>query len=264
MSEAAPADDSIHGLLKFAGRLADAARPLSLKYFRTAISAETKADESPVTIADRETETRLRQMIVEAYPAHGIVGEEFGNLNADAENVWVIDPIDGTQSFITGKPLFGTLIGLYRGGLPLIGVMDMPALGERWSAGRGLPTMFDGAPARVRRCSDLGDAWLYATSPQMFTEPNFPRFESLRRACRRAVYGAECQAYGLLASGYVDLVCEDTLKPYDYAALIPIIEGAGGVITDWRGQALGFESDGTVLAAGDPALHAVAVEMLNR
>ncbi len=263
MSEAASADGSIQELLNFAEQLADAARPVSLKYFRTAISAEVKADESPVTIADRETETRLRQMIIEVYPAHGIVGEELGNLNADAETVWVIDPIDGTQAFITGKPLFGTLIGLYRGGKPLLGVMDMPALGERWTAGQGLPTLFDGAPARVRSCANLADAWLYATSPQMFTEPNFPRFENLRLGCRRAVYGAECQAYGLLASGHVDLVCEDTLQPYDYAALIPIIEGAGGVITDWRGKALDLESDGTVIAAGDPALHAVAIEILN-
>jgi len=263
MNEAVSVDETIQGFLNFAERLADAARPVSLKYFRSTIGAETKSDASPVTIADRETETRLRQMITEAHPEHGIVGEEFGNLNADADYVWVIDPIDGTQAFITGKPLFGTLIGLYRGGRPLLGVMDMPALGERWSAGQGLPTLFDGAPARVRRCADLADAWLYATSPQMFTEPNFPCFESLRRASRRAVYGAECQAYGLLASGHVDLVCEDTLQLYDYAALIPIVEGAGGVITDWRGNTLGFKSDGTVIAAGDPAMHAAAIEVLN-
>lgn len=249
-------------LTAFAEDLADAAREVSLKYFRTAVAADAKADASPVTIADRETETRLRDMIEAAYPDHGIFGEEHGSVRTDAEHVWVLDPIDGTQSFVTGKPLFGTLIGLLHRERAVMGVMDMPALGERWIGMDGAPTTFNGAAAQVRDCPTLSDAWLYATSPQMFTEAHFPRFEDLRAATRRTVYGAECQAYGLLANGWVDVVCEDTMGPYDYVALAPIVEGAGGAMTDWSGRPLNLDGDGTVLAVGDKRLHGPAMDIL--
>ena len=235
--------------------MADAVRPVSMAYFRSGLGIDNKSDDSPVTIADKEAETVMRQLIEATFPDHGIIGEEHGTWNPDAEFVWVLDPIDGTQAFATGKPLFGTLIALLHQGVPLIGLIDMPALNERWVGARGRTTLFKDKPASTRTCGDLKEAWLYATSPQMFIPERFDHFENLRKSCRRTVYGAECQAYGLLSSGWVDVVCEDTLQPYDYAALVPIIEGAGGVITDWQGNALTTASEGHVIATGDPHLH---------
>lgn len=255
-----PAD--LDRLAAFAEELADAARKVSLKYFRTDINPEIKADSSPVTIADREIETLLSDHIEAAFPNHGILGEEFGAIRTEAEYVWVLDPIDGTKSFITGKPLFGTLIGLLHRGYAVMGICDMPALRERWIGKQGQKTIFNGFPTQARNCSKLEDAWLYATSPQMFTKDNFQRFEILRKASSSAIYGAECQAYGLLACGWVDIVCEDTMGPYDYVALAPIVEGAGGLMSDWSGRPLGLESDGTVLALGDPDLKNPTLEIL--
>jgi inositol-phosphate phosphatase/L-galactose 1-phosphate phosphatase/histidinol-phosphatase len=228
------------GGLELAEALADAARPIVMRHYRSVLDVGAKADASPVTVADREAEAAMRALIAETFPDHGILGEEMGADAADAEYVWVLDPIDGTQSFVTAKPLFGTLIALTRGGAPLLGVMDMPALGERWVATRGGDTRFDGAPVRTRACADLADAWLYATSPHMFPPAEFAAFERLRAGCRRAVYGAECYAYAQLAAGFVDLVVEATMEPYDYCALVPLVEAAGGRITDWRGGALGL------------------------
>jgi len=248
--------------LNLAVKLADAVRPVSMAYFRSGVQVENKSDESPVSIADREAETTMRAIIERECPDHGIVGEEHGNKDPDAEFVWVLDPIDGTQAFVTGKPLFGTLIALLHEGKPLLGIIDMPALQERWVGAKGRPTLFQDKPIQVRPCQNLSDAWLYATSPQMFTAPNFPRFENLRKSSHRAIYGAECQAYGLMASGWADIVCEDTLQPYDYAAIVPVVEGAGGVMTDWQGRTLDMQSDGTVLASGNAALHEQAIEAL--
>ena len=249
-------------LIVLAESLADAARAIVMTYFRSPLAVDAKPDRSPVTIADKEAEIAMRALIEDTFPDHGIVGEEIENRQEDAEFVWVLDPIDGTQSFVTGKPLFGTLIALLERGKPVLGVMDMPALGERWVGARGRPTTFNGDEVKVRACGGLDQAWLYATSPHMFEDADFPAFERLRKQARRAVYGAECMAYGMLASGWVDIVCEGTMKLYDYAPMVPIVEGAGGVITDWRGRALGPDGDGTVLAAGDPDLHAASLDVL--
>ena len=247
---------------RLAERLADAARPITLAHFRAGVAYDVKADTSPVTVADREAEAVMRAMITDACPAHGILGEEHGAEHLDASYVWVLDPIDGTKSFVTGKPLFGTLIALLRDGRPIVGIIDMPALNERWVGVQGRPTLFGGREVRVRTCADPGHAWLYATSPQMFGASDAAAFERLRTACYAAVWGADLYAYGLLASGRVDLVCEGSLQPYDYCALVPVIEGAGGIITDWQGAPLGLASDGRALAAGDATLHAVARRML--
>lgn len=244
--------------LDLAQRLAEASRPVTLKYFRAGIDFDIKADASPVTVADREAEAAMRRLINQAFPDHGILGEEHGAERLDAPHVWVLDPIDGTKSFVTGKPLFGTLIALLREGRPIVGVIDMPALDERWVGAEGRPTTFNGAPAKTRPCGDLSRAWLYATSPQMFRGTEVEAFERLRGTCYTSVWGADLYAYGLLACGWTDLVCEASLQPYDYCAMVPVIEGAGGVITDWQGQPLGLESEGRALAAGDPALHAMA------
>ncbi len=244
-------------------RLADVAGPVALKYFRSALNIESKTDLSPVTVADREAEQAVRKLIAEAYPDHGILGEELGDHRIDAEYVWAIDPIDGTASFVTGNPLFGTLISLLHHGLPVLGVIDMPALGERWIGARGQPTTFCGHVSAVRPCADLQDAWLSATSPQMFPTGDFEKFEALRGHCRRAVYGTDCYAYGMLANGTIDLVVESTMGIYDFCALAPVVIGAGGVMTDWQGQPLSIKSDGRVVAAGDPRMHRRALDILS-
>lgn len=248
--------------IALAERLADAARPVVLGYFRDGVAAETKADKSPVTVADREAEAAMRALIEAAYPDHGIFGEEMGTSNADAEYVWVLDPIDGTVGFATGKPLFGTLIALTRGGVPILGVIDAPALGQRWVGAADHSTTLNGTPVTTRACATLSEAWLYATTPDMFHGPDADAFERLSATVRRRAFGADCYAYGLLASGRVDLVVEADLKPYDYCALVPVIAGAGGTITDWSGAALSLGSDGRVCAAGDAALHKAALALL--
>ena len=261
-STEAPADD----LIDLAETLADTAARVVMQYFRGSFDIDAKADASPVTIADKQAEAAMRAVIEAAQPDHGIIGEEMDDRNPDAELVWVLDPIDGTQSFVTGKPVFGTLIALLRGGVPIIGVMDIPALKERWVGVTGQPTTFNDEKVGVRSCDTIDKAWLYATSPQMFEGDDFPAFERLREASWRAVYGAECMAYGLLANGWVDIVCEGTMDLHDFAPMVPIIEGAGGVISDWQGRPLGpnGDGDGTVLAAGDKAVHARALELLAR
>jgi histidinol-phosphatase len=239
-------------------RLADAVRPVVMRYFRHGVAFDVKSDASPVTIADREAEATMRRMIEEAFPDHGILGEEHGAVRLDARHVWVLDPIDGTKSFVTGKPLFGTLIALLEDGRPILGIIDMPALGERWVGVDGRPTTFNGTNVRTRSCDGLDRAFLYATSPQMFLDANWDAFERLRQRCYTSVYGADLYAYGLLSAGTVDIVCEASLQPYDYCAVVPVIQGAGGVITDWQGAPLGLHSDGRVVAAGDQRTHDAA------
>ena len=205
----------------------------------------------------------MRAIIEAEYPDHGIIGEEMGDLRPDAEFVWVLDPIDGTQSFITGKPIFGTLIGLARDGAPILGVIDQSILGERWTGAAGRPTTFNGEEIHTRDCARLADAWLDATSPEIFGGgDDWAAFKRLRNDVKHPGYGADCYAYGLLASGFIDLVAEAGLKPYDFTALAPIVEGAGGKITDWAGARLTLRSDGRVLAAGDARCHQAALDRL--
>ncbi len=245
-------------------RMADVARATVMPYFRArAMTVEDKSDSSPVTAADRECESALRALIASQQPGHGVVGEEMAPSRADAEWVWVIDPIDGTKSFVTGKPLFGTLIALLRQGQPALGIIDHPAIDARYVGIKGKPTTRNGQPSRVRPCGALKDAWLYATTPEMFRPgAEADAFVRLKKSVKHPVYGAECLAYGLLADGFVDLVCEATMKPVDYLPLVAVVEGAGGVITDWRGRPLGLDSPGQVLAAGDPRRHAEALAVL--
>lgn len=261
-----PAD--IDDILSLAGRLADAARPITLSKFRSGIGHEAKGDASPVTEADRAAERVMRDIIGAERPEDGIFGEEFGVTNPDADTVWILDPIDGTKAFITGKPIYGILIGVVRNGRAIAGVTDGPATGDRWIGGKGRPTLFNGKPIQTRKGRPIESAWLTATSPQMFKGEHRPRFEALMAAVHYTTFGNECQGYCQMASGWVDMVCEADLAPYDYAALIPIIEGAGGLITDWAGQPLTFEpgedaKKHTVLAAADPILHKAAVAILS-
>lgn len=245
-----------------AHRLADSAGAVARRYFRTVVAIDDKADASPVTIADREAEAAMRRLIEREHPDHGILGEEHGTVRADAEHVWVLDPIDGTKAFITGKPSFGILIALLRAGRPILGIIDQPIIGERWLGAAGRETTLNGIPARVRACPSLDRAALYATAPDMFRDDDAAAFARLQGAVKLTRFGADCYAYGLLASGFVDLVAEAMLQPYDYCALIPVIEGAGGLVTDWRGEPLGRAADARLLAAGDARAHRQALDVL--
>ena len=242
--------------------LADAARPISARYFRTPVTIDDKSDASPVTIADREAEAAMRAILSREVPQHGVYGEEFGVERADAEYVWVLDPIDGTRAFITGLPIWGTLIALLHHGVPVLGVIDQPILQERWLGVAGRPSTFNGQPIRVRACPTLDRAYMYSTAPIMFSGDVSRKHDALTHAVKLFRWGGDCYAYGLLASGHVDLVVENELKLYDFAALVPVIAGAGGLITDWHGKELDMHSDGSVLAAGDPAVHQAAARLL--
>jgi histidinol phosphatase-like enzyme (inositol monophosphatase family) len=248
--------------LEFAMRLADAAGAVICQYYRASLTVESKADASPVTIADREAEQALREMIRAVYPHHGIDGEEFPGERLDAEFVWRLDPIDGTKSFVIGRPLFGTLIALTRAGRPVLGVIDQCILKERWVGVAGQGSTWNGRPIRVRACSALEDAVLSLTSPQMFTAAERTAVARLESAVRFPVYGGDCYAYGLLAMGMVDLIVEADLDAHDFMALVPVIEGAGGLVTDWQGAALTPTSDGRIIAAGDPRVHERALKLL--
>jgi inositol-phosphate phosphatase/L-galactose 1-phosphate phosphatase/histidinol-phosphatase len=247
--------------IELAGRLADIARPIVARYFRSDLAIADKADASPVTTADREAEAAIRAVLEAECPDHGILGEEHGAENLEADYVWVLDPIDGTKAFVTGKPLFGTLIALCQNGTPVLGVIDQPILKERWVGAVGHPTTYNGEAVSARACGEVSEAWLYATSPAMFKGADEEAFNRLAECVKFPLYGADCYAYGLLASGFTDIVCEATMQPYDYCALVPVVEGAGGKISDWAGQPLTLNSDGRVLAVGDPALHQVVLDL---
>ena len=249
-------------LVALANRLADAARPIAARYFRTPVTVDDKSDLSPVTIADREAETAMRALLAKHVPAHGIFGEEHGAERTDAEYVWVLDPIDGTKAFITGLPIFGTLIALLHRGVPVLGIIDQPILKERWLGGAGRPSTLNDRPIKVRACAALDKAYMYSTAPLMFPGPIAKRHEALAEKVKLFRWGGDCYAYGLLAAGHVDLVVENSLKLYDFAAVVPVIKGAGGTITDWKGRELDMHSDGSVLAAGDPAIHRAAAAIL--
>jgi len=248
--------------LAFALSLADAAGDVIRPYFRKPLAIRDKADLTPVTAADRVAEETMRALIEERFPEHGILGEEFGRVREDAEFVWSLDPIDGTKSFISGVPLFGTLIALTRGGRSILGVIDQPILRERWVGAVGRPTTLNGAAIRCRACSVLAAATLFATTPDMFKGEDAASFARVSDKVKLTRFGADCYAYGLVATGFVDLVLEASLEPYDFCAMVPIVEGAGGVATDWRGANLDLASDGRILVAGDRRAHEAALALL--
>jgi inositol-phosphate phosphatase/L-galactose 1-phosphate phosphatase/histidinol-phosphatase len=250
-------------LLGFAERLAEASGPILRRYFRSGVAVIDKPDSSPVTIADREAEQALRKLIAAEHPDHGVIGEEFGADRPDAEHVWVLDPIDGTKSFITGRPLFGTLIALCRVGRPILGVVDHPALNERWIGASGHPTRHNGTVVKARACPSLERAALFASSPHMFEDGHGEAgFTRVRRAAKLVQYGSDCYHYGLVASGHGDLAIEARMAIYDYLAAVPVVEGAGGRVTDWQGKPLTLASGDRVLAVGDPALHQRVLALL--
>mmetsp|Transcript_24110 Transcript_24110/g.52607 ORF Transcript_24110/g.52607 Transcript_24110/m.52607 type:complete len:217 (+) Transcript_24110:206-856(+) len=215
----------------------------------------------------------MRELINEAFPDHGVYGEEGGLDIRKGEYVWVLDPIDGTKSFITGKPLFGTLIALVKDGNPILGIIDQCILKERWVGAAGRPSTLNGVEICTRKCGPVGEAFMYSTTPLMFEGDTLRQYNQLAEKVRIPMFGCDCYAYGLLAAGFCDLVVEADLKPYDFMALVPVVEGAGGILTDWQGQRVKLDLtsmlDGSpsrayeVIAAGDQATHEAAMQILN-
>lgn len=239
--------------IALAQRLADAAGAAIRPYFRGSHGMEAKEDLSPVTLADRAAEEAMRRLLIAERPMDGIQGEEFGVREGTSGRQWVLDPIDGTRAFIAGRPIFGTLIALVEDGWPLLGVIDQPIAGERWLGVAGRTTLFNGKPAESRRCRHLKEAILGTTSPALFRDDQLHAFEHLDAQVASTVLGGDCYNYGCVASGWMDVVVEAGLKLHDFAALVPVVEGAGGRMCDWQGDPLHAGSEGEVIAAGDPA-----------
>jgi myo-inositol-1(or 4)-monophosphatase len=261
-------NQEIERRLAFADTLADAAGHVIRPYFRKRIDVTDKGAAvgiyDPVTEADRRAEEIMRAMIGKKFPEDAILGEEMGHAPGTSGYRWVLDPIDGTRAFIAGQPLWGTLIGLEHEGVPVLGVLDQPFLKERFFGTGGVTTLTNSegtSKLSVRRCARLADALICTTHPMThFTPHEREQFWRLESACRLSRYGGDCYAYGLLAMGFVDLVVETGLKPWDIVAIVPIIEGASGIVTDWKGDPMG--QGGAIIAAGDARVHAQALALL--
>ncbi|MCQ2965336.1 MAG: histidinol-phosphatase [Alphaproteobacteria bacterium] len=250
----------------FAEQLAKIASDEILPFFRKKIIVEEKNDTSPVTQADKNAELAMRKVIKEVYPNHGIVGEEYGIENIDAEYVWVLDPIDGTKSFITGSPLFGTLIALLHNKKPVVGIINQPFTKECWKGEKGKKSLYNGEIIETRKCKEIKDISLYSTGGRLMFKKaeDLALFEKLQKQVKVSRFSADCYGYGLLSMGCIDVVCEAEMKLYDYAALMPIVEGAGGCMTDWFGNNLSVDGDGHVLALGDKTLLPEVVKVLSK
>lgn len=249
----------------FFNRLAEAASAETLPRFRIGIDVANKLDGGfdPVTEGDRAAEAAIRALVQQEFPEHGILGEEGGNHGLDREDIWVIDPIDGTRAFISGLPVWGTLIGFQHAGRAVMGMMDQPFTRERYFAD-GEAAWYSGPDGErrlaTRDCPGLAQAILFTTTPHMFTGEALRRYRAIEEQVRLFRYGIDCYAYALLASGHIDLVVESELKPYDIGALIPLIEQAGGIITTWEGGRP--EGGGSIVAAGSRAVHEEALAIL--
>jgi inositol-phosphate phosphatase / L-galactose 1-phosphate phosphatase / histidinol-phosphatase len=240
--------------LQLANRLADAAGAAIRPFFRANFAHEAKDDASPVTEADRAAEAAIRRLLDAEAPRDAIIGEEYGEKPGSSGRSWIIDPIDGTVSFMGGRPIFGTLIALLEDGWPVLGVIDQCINGERWVGAAGQGTTFNGQPAATRACAELAQAALASSGPQYFDNRGAEHFMALAgKTNQRTIWGGDCYNYGLLASGHIDLVVEAGLKLHDFAALVPVVEGAGGLMCDWNGDPLHAASPGHVIALGDAA-----------
>lgn len=254
-------------LAAFFDELADAAASAIMPHFRASVAVENKLSGGfdPVTAADREGESAIRELIHARFPGHGILGEEHGDHQLDAEHVWVLDPIDGTRAFIAGLPTWGTLIGLCEGGTPSNGMMVQPYIGERfYGDGKSafLATRSAKSPISTRECARLEDALMCTTDPHLFTPDERPVYDRIEGAARNTRYGTDCYGYAMLAAGQVDLVIESGLNAYDIVALIPIVEGAGGAVTTWTGGSA--KDGGRIVASGDKRLHEAVLAELSK
>jgi inositol-phosphate phosphatase/L-galactose 1-phosphate phosphatase/histidinol-phosphatase len=240
----------------------DSASQICIQHFRSQVPFDIKQDDSPVTIADKAAEKALRDILAARYPKHAIYGEEQGHSEGEG-GTWVIDPIDGTKSFLLGNPLFGCLVGFVEDNVVQAGGLAMPALNEIWTADRTGSTLLNGKPCRVSECKQLDQANILTSSPDFFNPEELKQFDQLCEHTRYRRYGGDCYTYAMLAGGWVDLVVESGLFPFDYLPLVPIVEQAGGVISDWQGNALNLHSGPQVIAAATPKLHEAALAALN-
>ena len=256
-------NNSLQEYLNFANKIADVASITSMQYFRTSLDIDNKNDESPVTIADKNTELKIRSLIEQVYPNHGILGEEFDSINPKAEYIWVIDPIDGTRSYIAGHKDFGNLISLLHNNKPIIGIINCPAHNERWVGIENAKTTCNEKEVLTSKVDKIENAYLF-TSGVYFNEPVFRKgFENLKEKSKYFRLGGDCYMYGMLSSGLIDIVIEDTLKAHDYMALINVIEGAGGKITDKLGNPITLNSDGSLIASSSSLLHNKIINIIN-
>ncbi len=244
-------------------RMADASGQLIREKRYADFQTEIKDDGSPVTSVDQAVELRIRDIITEHHPDHGIVGEEHDDVAPDSEFVWVIDPIDGTLPFLAGFPVFGTLISLMHNEKPVLGVIDMPMTHERWVGGGNLQTLRNGEPVHVRSCDDISDALMSTSNPDFYDDGSAPALARMKQATKLNVYGGSCMAYAQIASGRIDIGMDVQFDIYDFLALVPVIAGAGGVITDWDGNQLNAHSGDRFVAAGDKRVHDQALNILN-
>ena len=255
---------NLDDLVSFANHLSDESSKIIKKYFRKSLNVVNKEDESPVTIADKNTELKIRELISKKYPNHGILGEEFKNKDTESEYLWVIDPIDGTRSFIAGHKDFGTLIALLQNKKPIIGIINCPIHKERWVGIKGQQTTMNGKVIHTSEKHDLGQSYLSTTGLYMFKNDSFKKgFDTIKDKTKYHRFGGDCYNYGLVASGFIDIVIENMLKVHDYMALIPVIEGAGGKITDKFGKVINFDSDGSVVVSANEKLHTQLIDIIN-
>jgi inositol-phosphate phosphatase/L-galactose 1-phosphate phosphatase/histidinol-phosphatase len=256
-------------IISFAHHLADIANLIIKKYYRLNNGEMAKPDESPVTLADQEIELAWRVEIKKHFPSHGIIGEEYLSHQETADDLWVLDPIDGTSSFITGKPVFGNLIGFVNKKKPVFGMINQPITQERWFSNQNQETIFGNQVIKTRNCYNLADAVLCTTSPYFFDDSDIKILQTISKLTKYqkiggVIYGGDCYNYACLAMGFVDIIIEPGLKVYDFTAIIPIIENAGGIVSDWHGKPLKLQSNAKLLASANSILHKKALKVINQ
>jgi inositol-phosphate phosphatase/L-galactose 1-phosphate phosphatase/histidinol-phosphatase len=251
-------------IISFSHHLADIANVITKKYFRLPNGEVAKLDQSPVTLADKEIELAWINQIKTHFPQHGIIGEEYPKYQENADNLWVLDPIDGTSSFITGKPVFGNLIGFARNQQPIFGMINQPITQERWFNNQQKQSIFNQQIIKTRKCHNLEEAILCTTSPYFFDSSDEKILNTISKLTKYqkiggVIYGGDCYNYACLAMGFIDLIIEPGLKIHDFTAIIPIIENAGGVVSDWKGNKLKLQSNAKILASANDILHEKAL-----
>jgi inositol-phosphate phosphatase/L-galactose 1-phosphate phosphatase/histidinol-phosphatase len=256
----------INTIIQFAHHLADVASDITKKYYRLPNGEVAKLDNSPVTLADQQIELSWRQLIKKNFPSHGIIGEEYDDYQANADNIWIIDPIDGTSSFISGKPIFGNLIAFVKSGSPIFGMINQPITNERWFASD--VAYFNQQKITTRNCLNIADATLCSTSPYFFFDNDRLVLDKLTKCTKYQriggiTYGGDCYNYACLAMGFIDIVIEPGLKICDFAAIIPIITAAGGVVSDWQGNPLKLQANAKLLACANKQLHQQVLSIIN-
>ena len=259
-----PDKEQVAEFLEFANSIADQARVIALNHYQRLQEIREKEDSTYVTEADIEIENTARSMVEKSYQDHGFSGEELGNHGMHNDWIWSIDPIDGTTAFVHGIPTFGILISLMYKKVPVVGIIDAPALGERWSGALHHQTTLQGEPCTTNQHQALENSIVFATSIDMFPEPELRVFNAVTKRAKRRRFGIDCYAYGLLASGKIDVVMEATMKAHDTMALVPVVISAGGVITDWNGDSITHDFKGRVLATANSKLHEDCLRIIEK